>query len=208
MGKVDTWERWGRYVRVQVKFQKEILWKRLSRNGKYAILFEIFIENLHSPTTFASILNTFFKLPSNVTSFEWNSILFSKYYLFNSTLKFIYIYIFILRIIKFSLYPLIKKSFKNWRQLKKKLKKALDKNLKEKKKKQIYSSKQKRSEEKEAAKPLRFIVLPVGKRRQFLNVFISIRIIPFPEICLCQWNTTPFASTIPGAKIFRAQQKG
>lgn len=144
MGKVDTWERWGRYVRVQVKFQKEILWKRLSRNGKYTILFEIFIENLHSPTTFASILNTFFKLPSNVTSFEWNSILFSKYYLFNSTLKFIYIYIFILRIIKFSLDPLIKKSFKNWRQI---LKKALDKNLKEEKKTDLFiETKKKRRE--------------------------------------------------------------
>ena len=68
-----------------------------------------------------------------------------------------------------------------------------------KRKKQCLLKRTRREWKEEAAKP---IYCSTGRQETTISqrVFISIRIIPFPEMCLCQWNTTPRASTIPWAK--------
>ena len=68
-----------------------------------------------------------------------------------------------------------------------------------KRKKQCLLKRTRREGKEEAAKP---IYCSTGRQETTISqrVFISIRIIPFPEMCLCQWNTTPRASTIPWAK--------
>ena len=85
--------------------------------------------------------------------------------------------------------------------LKKAIKRIKIKKKKEKmkRKKQCLLKRTRREGKEEAAKP---IYCSTGRQETTISqrVFISIRIIPFPEMCLCQWNTTPRASTIPWAK--------